>query len=104
MRSRRGLPPTCRDSSTDVSFRSTTRWPWSGGVLRPRHARKGAIFLARFFDPPIIALAVGVGIGGVAQIALLLLATAGVHDLTFVTRNERDCAGRGVPIFNPWAS
>jgi predicted nucleic acid-binding protein len=34
----------------------------------------------------------------------LLLATAGVHDLTFVTRNERHCAGRGVPIFNPWAS
>lgn len=32
----------------------------------------------------------------------LLLATAHAHDLTFVTRNERDCAGRDVPIFNPW--
>ena len=29
-----------------------------------------AIFLARFFDPPIIALAWGVAIGGVAQLAL----------------------------------
>jgi predicted nucleic acid-binding protein len=32
----------------------------------------------------------------------LLLATAAVHGLTLVTRNERDCAGRGVPILNPW--
>lgn len=38
-----------------------------------------AIFLARFFDPPIIALAVGVAIGGVAQLALLLLALARLH-------------------------
>lgn len=34
----------------------------------------------------------------------LLLATADVHGLTLVTRNERDCAGRGVPILNPWAA
>lgn len=33
----------------------------------------------------------------------LLLATASVHELTFVTRNERDCSGRGVSILNPWA-
>ncbi|MGH7448166.1 MAG: type II toxin-antitoxin system VapC family toxin, partial [Longimicrobiales bacterium] len=33
----------------------------------------------------------------------LLLATADVHGVTLVTRNERDCAGRGVPILNPWA-
>ena len=33
----------------------------------------------------------------------LLLATAAVHDLTLVTRNERDCANRGVDIHNPWA-
>ena len=32
----------------------------------------------------------------------LLLATAAVHDLVLVTRNERDCAGRGVAIHNPW--
>lgn len=32
----------------------------------------------------------------------LLLATAEVHDLTFVTRNEADCADRGVPVLNPW--
>jgi toxin FitB len=32
----------------------------------------------------------------------LLLATAAAHALTLVTRNERDCAGRGVPILNPW--
>jgi predicted nucleic acid-binding protein len=32
----------------------------------------------------------------------LLLATASVHGLTFVTRNESDCAARGVPVFNPW--
>lgn len=33
----------------------------------------------------------------------LLLATAAVHGLTFVTRNERDCGDRGVPLYNPWA-
>ena len=32
----------------------------------------------------------------------LLLATAGVHDLIFVTRNERDCANRGIATLNPW--
>lgn len=32
----------------------------------------------------------------------LLLATAAAYDLTFVTRNERDCADRSVPILNPW--
>ena len=32
----------------------------------------------------------------------LMLATAAVHGLTFVTRNESDCAARGVPVFNPW--
>jgi toxin FitB len=34
----------------------------------------------------------------------LLLATAAGHRLTFVTRNERDCTGRGVPVLNPWRS
>lgn len=34
----------------------------------------------------------------------LLIATAMMHGMTLVTRNERDCAGRGVPIFNPWTS
>jgi predicted nucleic acid-binding protein len=33
----------------------------------------------------------------------LLLATAAVHGLTIVTRNERDFEGRGVPILNPWS-
>ena len=32
----------------------------------------------------------------------LLLATAAVHGLTIVTRNERDFADRGVPVINPW--
>jgi predicted nucleic acid-binding protein len=32
----------------------------------------------------------------------LLVATAIVHGMTLVTRNERDCAGRGVPTLNPW--
>ena len=31
----------------------------------------------------------------------LLLATASMHDLVFVTRNERDCVNRGVTILNP---
>ena len=34
----------------------------------------------------------------------LLLATAAAHGLVFVTRNERDCAGRGVAVHNPWES
>lgn len=33
----------------------------------------------------------------------LLLATAAAHGLTLVTRNERDCRDRGVPLLNPWA-
>lgn len=32
----------------------------------------------------------------------LLLATCAAHGLTLVTRNERDCRDRGVPILNPW--
>jgi predicted nucleic acid-binding protein len=32
----------------------------------------------------------------------LLLATAAVHGLVFATRNEADCIGRGIPVFNPW--
>jgi toxin FitB len=32
----------------------------------------------------------------------LVLATAAVHGLTIVTRNERDFVDRGVPVFNPW--
>jgi toxin FitB len=32
----------------------------------------------------------------------LLLATASARGLTLVTRNERDCADRGVSILNPW--
>jgi hypothetical protein len=32
----------------------------------------------------------------------LLLATASIHGLELVTRNERDLAGRGVPTVNPW--
>nr|NIR34549.1 type II toxin-antitoxin system VapC family toxin [Actinomycetota bacterium]NIS28516.1 type II toxin-antitoxin system VapC family toxin [Actinomycetota bacterium]NIU63987.1 type II toxin-antitoxin system VapC family toxin [Actinomycetota bacterium]NIW25785.1 VapC toxin family PIN domain ribonuclease [Actinomycetota bacterium]NIX18391.1 VapC toxin family PIN domain ribonuclease [Actinomycetota bacterium] len=32
----------------------------------------------------------------------LMLATASVHGLALVTRNVRDCSGRGVPILDPW--
>ena len=32
----------------------------------------------------------------------LMLATASVHDLVFITRNIRDCADRGVPLLDPW--
>ena len=32
----------------------------------------------------------------------LLAATAQEHDLTLVTRNEKDFAGLGVRILNPW--
>jgi predicted nucleic acid-binding protein len=32
----------------------------------------------------------------------LLLATAAVHKLILATRNEDDCAGRGIPVYNPW--
>ncbi|MFL5539628.1 MAG: type II toxin-antitoxin system VapC family toxin [Longimicrobiaceae bacterium] len=33
----------------------------------------------------------------------LIVATAIVHGMTLVTRNERDCAGRGAPALNPWS-
>ncbi|MGD2121004.1 MAG: type II toxin-antitoxin system VapC family toxin [Gemmatimonadota bacterium] len=32
----------------------------------------------------------------------LLLATASAHQLTFVTRDLRDCGDRGVPVLSPW--
>lgn len=32
----------------------------------------------------------------------LLLATAAENDLTLVTRNVSYCAGRGVPVLDPW--
>ena len=32
----------------------------------------------------------------------LLLATAGAHGLTLVTRHVSECAGRGVALFDPW--
>ena len=32
----------------------------------------------------------------------LLAATASVHGLTVVTRNERDFSDLGVPVLNPW--
>ena len=34
----------------------------------------------------------------------LLAATALEHDLTLLTRNERDFAGTGVTVLNPWES
>jgi predicted nucleic acid-binding protein len=33
----------------------------------------------------------------------LLLGTAATHGLPLVTRNERDCRDRGVPVHNPWS-
>ena len=39
---------------------------------------------------------------GLPVIDGLLLATAGVHRLTLVTRNVRDTSGRGVPVIDPW--
>jgi toxin FitB len=32
----------------------------------------------------------------------LLLATAQAHSLTLVSRNTSDCAGRGIPVLDPW--
>lgn len=34
----------------------------------------------------------------------LLIATASLYGMTLVTRNERDCSGRGVPVLNPWSA
>lgn len=34
----------------------------------------------------------------------LLLATSRVYALTLVTRNVADCAGRGIPVLDPWTS
>jgi putative peptidoglycan lipid II flippase len=50
-----------------------------------------AIFLARFFDPPIIALAAGVAIGGIVQLALQvrpLLAIGMLPKPSFAWRDE----------------
>jgi len=34
----------------------------------------------------------------------LMLATAAVHGLALVTRNESDCKDRGVTVVNPWSA
>jgi predicted nucleic acid-binding protein len=34
----------------------------------------------------------------------IIAATAVEHDLTLVTRNEKDFAGLAVTLFNPWTS
>ena len=38
------------------------------------------------------------------QADMLIAATAQVHGLTLVTRNERDFRGCGIPILNPFAA
>jgi putative peptidoglycan lipid II flippase len=50
----------------------------------------GAVFLAPYFDPPIKALAVGVAIGGVAQLALQLYAVARLGMLVRPIFDPRD--------------
>ena len=49
-----------------------------------------AIFLSRFFDPPIVALAWGVFIGGVAQLALQIAPLARLHMLPRFQLDFRD--------------
>ncbi|MFI4887308.1 MAG: murein biosynthesis integral membrane protein MurJ [Burkholderiales bacterium] len=49
-----------------------------------------AIFLARFFDPPIVALAWGVAIGGVAQLALQIRPLLALGMLPKLSFNWRD--------------
>lgn len=36
------------------------------------------------------------------QADMLIAATAQLHRLTLVTRNERDFEGCGIPVLNPW--
>jgi putative peptidoglycan lipid II flippase len=52
-----------------------------------------AVFLARYFDPPVVALAVGVAIGGVAQLAVQVVAVARLH---LLPRPVLDLADAGV--------
>ena len=55
-----------------------------------------AIFLAPYFDPPIKALAWGVAIGGVAQLALQFFALARLRMLPRFTLDMRDAGVRRV--------
>ena len=56
----------------------------------------GAVFLARYFDPPIIALAWGVAIGGVAQLALQVWALARLRMLPRLRLDLHDAGVRRV--------
>lgn len=86
-----------------------------GGVKRERLAKWLAEELPRQFSGRVLAVdeAVARGWGRLAAegrlagrelpvIDGLLLATAAAHGLVFVTRNQRDCADRGVPTLDPW--
>lgn len=55
-----------------------------------------AVFLGRFFDPPIKALAWGVAIGGIAQLALQLAAVARLGMLPRLSLDTRDPGVRRV--------
>ena len=55
---------------------------------------------------PVAGLAAPTGppvrVGSTLALTGPLAATALVHQMTLVTRNERDLAGLDVPIINPW--
>lgn len=84
--------------------------------LRARDAAKAALFerwladLEAAFDGRIHAVDTAVAdqwgrisaIRSVPETDALLAATALTHDLTFVTRNDRDIAGLGVKVLNPF--
>jgi putative peptidoglycan lipid II flippase len=57
-----------------------------------------AIFLARFVDPPIVALAWGVAIGGVAQLALQVRPLLALHMLPKLSFDWRDEGVRRILI------
>lgn len=82
----------------DPGFHRTLRH-WFSTILQP--AYEGRIFdVDRFVGRQYARI---VAPRSIRDIDVLIAATALAHNLTIVTRNERDFAPLGVPLLNPWS-
>ena len=88
------LPSSKKRTGLDVWLNETLRTWFAGRILpvtEPVAERWGRLAAIRQLKGRPLKVADG-----------LIAATALEHDLTLVTRNERDFEGLGLELFNPW--
>ena len=88
------LPSSKKRTGLDVWLNETLRTWFAGRILpvtEPVAERWGRLAAIRQLKGGPLKVADG-----------LIAATALEHDLTLVTRNERDFEGLGLELFNPW--